>query len=175
MELKEKLCYVALDYENKKHTDTAYELPDGRVIHVGNERFRCPEALFLDFQNEYTGCPEGFCGVHKSLVHPSINRCYFELRQVFYNNIVLAGGSTLFPGFADRMQKEMTALAPHGIITSRMGVKVSPAKEYSTWIGGSILGSVFHFYSSRSSSRAMWISKEEYDECGPYIVQKRCF
>ena len=78
--LKEKLCYVALDYRNEKGTDTAYELPDGKVIHVGNEKFRCPEALFLNFQNEGIGCPEGFRGIHRSLVHPSINRCYFELR-----------------------------------------------------------------------------------------------
>ena len=87
-ELKEKLCYVALDCRNEKKTDTAYQLPDGTVIHVGKEKFRCPEALFLNFRNEDTGCPEGFRGIHKSLVHPSINRCYFEIRQVLYNNIV---------------------------------------------------------------------------------------
>ena len=175
-ELKEKLCYVALDCRNEKKTDTAYQLPDGTVIHVGKEKFRCPEALFLNFRNEDTGCPEGFRGIHKSLVHPSINRCYFEIRQVLYNNIVLAGGSTLFPGLADRMEKEMTSLAPPGMGRGGMkGVKVIPTKEYSAWIGGSILSSVSPFHSSRSSSRAMWISKEEYDECGPYIVQKRCF
>ena len=164
VELKEKLCYVAIDFGNEKQTESAYELPDGTIIHVGNERFRCPEALFLNFQNKITGCPEGFRGVHESLVHPSISRCDFELRQVLFENIVLAGGSTLFPGFANRMKKEMTALAPHG----SMGVKVIPAKEYSAWIGGSQLGSI-------SSFPSMWISKEEYDECGPYIVQKRCF
>ena len=52
-DMKEKLCYVAQDYRmeiERSRTDATmekhYELPDGNVITMGSERFRCPEALF---------------------------------------------------------------------------------------------------------------------------------
>jgi len=52
-DIKEKHCYVALDYdeEMKKagaspEIDVTYELPDGNLVNLGNERFRCPELLF---------------------------------------------------------------------------------------------------------------------------------
>lgn len=59
----------------------------------------------------------------------------------------------MYPGMADRMQKEITALAP-----SSMKVKIvaPPERKYSVWIGGSILASL-------STFQQMWISKLEYD------------
>jgi actin-related protein len=51
--MKEKMCYVALDFEqeldmsSKSSTvDKSHELPDGTVVDIGNQRFRCPEVLF---------------------------------------------------------------------------------------------------------------------------------
>merc|ERR1712176_1409608 len=51
--IKETLCYVALDFDDAMkgasedpNLEKTHELPDGNVIVVGNERFRCPEVLF---------------------------------------------------------------------------------------------------------------------------------
>ncbi|PPS04598.1 hypothetical protein GOBAR_AA16059 [Gossypium barbadense] len=129
------------------------------VITIGAERFRCPEVLF---QPSLIGMEAP--GIHET-TYNSIMKCDVDIRKDLYGNIVLSGGSTMFPGIADRMSKEITALAP-----SSMKIKVvaPPERKYSVWIGGSILASL-------STFQQMWISKAEYDESGPAIVHRKCF
>lgn len=165
-DIKEKLGYVVMDYEKElelEKTSTAlektYELPDGQVITIGSERFRCPEILF---QPAHIGMEAP--GVHET-TYSSIMKCDVDIRKDLYGNIVLSGGSTMFPGMADRMNKEIAALAPSSM---RIKVVAPPERKYSVWIGGSILASL-------STFQQMWVTRAEYDECGPSIVHRKCF
>ena len=76
-------------------------------------RFRAPEALF---QPAFLGLEAA--GIHET-AYNSIYKCDLDIRRDLYGNIVLSGGTTMFPGIADRMQKELTALAPSSMKARR--------------------------------------------------------
>lgn len=66
-------------------------------------------------------------GIHET-TYNSIMKCDIDIRKDLYANNVLSGGTTMYPGIADRMQKEITALAP-----STMKIKVRTL-YYNIWI-----------------------------------------
>merc|ERR1712130_1060107 len=67
---------------------------------------------------------------------------------------------------------QKTKEAQDSIQSTLLDIKIKiiapPERKYSVWIGGSILASL-------STFQQMWISKQEYDECGPSIVHRKCF
>lgn len=165
-DVKEKLCYVAQDFDAEMlsadasaEMEQTYEVCDGSTITLGNERFRAPEALF---QPSLLGMEaEGI----DQLAFDSIQACDLDVRRSLYENTVLSGGTTMYNGLQERLQASMTRLAPASV---KVKIVAPPERKYSVWIGGSIL-------SSLSSFDEQWISKEEYDEVGAKIVHRKCF
>jgi len=167
--IKESTCYVAFDpskeeevLETEKSSKPAahkFKLPDGNTIEVGAERFRAPEMLF---HPELVG--EEYPGVHEVLSN-CIQRTDLDLRKTLYGNIVLSGGSTLFPGFGDRLLNELKTLSPKDI---KIKISAPPERKYSTWMGGSILASLTTF-------KKMWVSAEEWEEDGAAVIHRKTF
>ena len=188
-DMKEKLCFIRLPNQ-KSDVEKSYELPDGQVISVRSARFRTPEAL-LDphlMGREAAGI--------QHMVTASAMKCDASLRQELFGNIVLCGGTTLFPCLSERLEVEVKTLLgeSHSISEplvrgyfrsqlqerhdatlealvvryAQFGVKVSapPERKYSAWIGGSILASL-------SSFQDKWVTRAEYDESGPSIINRK--
>jgi len=164
-EIKEKLCYVALDPEkemilSKKISgmEKTFMLPDGETINLGIERFLAPECFF----NPSVVGKE--INPLDDLIVNAISDCDVDLRRDLYGNIVLSGGSTMFPGIKERLSKEIKEQIPESIDVK---ILAPPERMYSVWIGGSILSSLKTF-------NKMWVTRREYKEMGPQIIH-RCF
>lgn len=74
-----------------------YEMPDGQVVIIKDQRFRCAELLFNPklIGKEFSGLSD--------LTFDSIQKCDIDVRRDLYSNIVMSGGSTMFTGIADRV------------------------------------------------------------------------
>ncbi|CAF1454802.1 unnamed protein product [Adineta steineri] len=165
-DMKEKLCYIAFDYEKEKLTsmktsitERSYELPDGQIVRIGSERFLAPEVLF---KPSVIGLE--LRGIHESM-YSSIMHCDIDIRRELLSNIVLSGGSTMFLNIHERLQKEIIQMIPASV---EIKIIAPPQRKYSVWIGGSIL-------STLSTFQHLWLSKQDYNEYGPTIVHRRCF
>ncbi|XP_053571950.1 actin-1-like [Bombina bombina] len=160
-DLKEKLCYVALNPEQEMRAEQAlkeYKLPDDNTIRIGSQLFRAPEILFNPASNG-SDAP----GVHEMLLN-SIAKCSWYVRRRLYGNILLSGGSTLFHGFDERILKEMRRQVPS---SCKVTIIAPPDREFCVWIGGSVLASLSQF-------RRMWVTSKEYEEVGPTVTDRKC-
>eukprot|EP01084_Bolivina_argentea_P310372 537063_1 len=161
-DIKEKLAYCAFNYEDEvKNVEKSssqfeknYELPDGQIITIGIERFKCTEVLFKTELIDEEMIP-----IH-TMVTDSIMECPIDIRRDLFSNIILSGGTTMFPGFTDRLSHEIKQLAYHNVKVKGVA---PPDRKYSVWIGGSILSAMSYFQN-------LWITKDQYDERGPGII-----
>ena len=80
--------------------EKSYMLPDGETITIGIERFLAPESLFNPtvLGKELDPLDDVIVG--------AVSECDVDLRRDFYSNIVLSGGSTMFPGIKERPGKQ---------------------------------------------------------------------
>lgn len=158
--LKEEVCYCTPNPTNdetaEKDSRTQYQLPDGQAITLSSERYQAPNVLFDPF---LVGSEEA--GVADVLVS-SIMKSDLDLRSKLFSQVVLAGGSTLFTGFGDRMLYEVRSRAPSH---TRIRISAPPDRLHSAYVGGSILASLATF-------KSMWVSRAEYEEHGSAVLHR---
>ncbi|GMH43244.1 hypothetical protein BSKO_11166 [Bryopsis sp. KO-2023] len=168
--MKERLCYISQDFPVEAiHQETCFEerivytLPDGQLMDVGAERFVCPEVLFDPSIHGMKKTP----GVHH-LVTRAIEKSDVDLRNILADNIVVSGGSTLFPGFIERLKSELGMCGVRGVDQFSFHVEGRPERDMLTWLGGSALAQLPTFPD-------MCMTAKEYLDYGPSIVHRMSF
>eukprot|EP00811_Abedinium_folium_P034466 NODE_7344_length_1588_cov_3.605065.p1 GENE.NODE_7344_length_1588_cov_3.605065~~NODE_7344_length_1588_cov_3.605065.p1 ORF type:complete len:381 (-),score=129.13 NODE_7344_length_1588_cov_3.605065:336-1478(-) len=159
--MKETVCYVTQDSTSEEAAPVTYKMPDGQQIVLKDERWKCPEALFN---------PSAVCGLEEpgvaEIVWRTIEKCERDTRKQLLSNIVLSGGSTCFPGFHERLTKEIKSMAP---TATQAMTKIVAARDRqnAVWNGGKV------FSDLRSMQEDMWMTFEDYDEYGAQIVHDK--
>lgn len=161
--MKEETCYLTQngqsDDATEKEAKSQYQLPDGQAVTLSSERYQAPSVLFDPslFGSEEPGATD--------ILVNSIKKSDIDLRSKLFSQIVLAGGSTLTPGFGDRLLYEVRSRSP---AHTRIRISAPPERLYSCYVGGSILASLATF-------KDMWVSRAEYEEFGSNILHRREF
>ncbi len=161
--IKEKLGYVAIDSEEeeKLYNDNEgidYNLPDGSKLKLGSELFKHAEILFRSQNDEYSAIGQ--------FISECLNKCDSEIQSEIQENICLTGGTTLMKGYVDRLKRELS----QSLTNSNFNLVSTPERQYSNWIGGSIISSLSNFM-------YMWVTKQEYDSIGNSLeaIESKCF
>lgn len=132
------------------------ELPDSTVVALEGDSVYAPDQMFKNLGDNV--------GVHQ-MVANCIASCDVDIKKDLYGGVIVAGGNTLFPGFVEKLQRNISP--PSMYKMKVIAPSDSAERRFSSWTGGSILGSL-------GSMHAMWVSKAEYDEIGSLIVEKKC-
>ncbi|KAM9056756.1 actin-like protein 10 [Megaptera novaeangliae] len=164
-QLKKHCCYVSLDFEGDlrnpaRHHPASFYLGNGCSVCLSSERFRCPEPIFqpgLLGQAE-PGLP--------TLAFRALQRMPATLRTRLANTVVVAGGSTLFPGFTERLEMELEAQCRrHGYGALQPRLVAKPGRGTAVWTGGSMVASLRSF-------QCHWMTRAMYQECGSRLVHE---
>jgi len=155
--LKEKACFVSLDYKEDlkrvEQYEKQYSLPDGSTISLGKERFEVPELLFNPtLELEEDPLPEAIMDV--------IGACDLDIRPDLLNNIFLSGGSSMFPNLKSRIYQELEIqLAKRKKKSQSIKIIAPRERVFSVWVGGSILAMIPEFSQN-------WVTREKYFKKG---------
>ena len=161
--IKENYCYVNDDDSNKKEIEEKIvKLPDGTEIKLDKEISLCPEILFHPEMVNKTvgGIANTFCSSVSDIDH------YIE-QKFEWNDLIIAGGSSLFKGFIDRIKNDIGKYYG-GKYKNRMKVIEVYKRNLLQYIGAST-------FSLNQIFKGLCTTREEYNEYGTSAVDNKCF
>jgi actin-related protein len=162
-DIKEHKGYISMnneEQEEEKQNENQYKLPDGNDLKLENEIFKINDILFNppEENKELMSIPK--------MVVDSLKESDDDVRNDVNESICLIGGTTLTKNFPEKLKNELSDSKDFG----NFNLSFSPERQFSTWVGGSIMSSLDHFH-------YMWVTKDEYDEKGKtlFSIDSKCF
>ncbi|KAK4097940.1 ARP4-like protein [Parathielavia hyrcaniae] len=146
-----------------------FEMPDGSNQMWREQRYRVAEGMWDETAAYPTVGEEPTVSKAQTipaLIKAALDGVDVDLRPNLLGNVVVTGSTSLLNGFSDRLNHELTGMYP-GLKIRIHAAGLTSERRFGAWIGGSILASLGTFHQ-------MWISRKEYEENGPGIVEKRC-
>lgn len=144
------------------------QLPDGRVLKIGRERFEAAEALFnpslLDCEDKGLA----------DMLFETIQRADIDMRKQLFKHIVLSGGTTMFPGLPSRLEHDLRSRFLRDVLKGdasrakkyEIRVEDPPRRKHMVFHGASLLGDIMR------DREDFWMFKREWEEEGPRILRK---
>ena len=166
-QIKEQSCYLALDpmKESCLYNDTTacnyfYELPDKNIVTVRSERYQAAEVLFYP----------GLLGKEElnvaDILIESLEGTPEDYKLELSRNILLSGGTTMLPGFAQRLKKDIHIKLRERNIGLKVKVNDPLNRKILVFLGAAIVSLIIE------NDPDQWISKEEWQEEGARCVYK---
>ncbi|KAG7534417.1 Actin family [Arabidopsis thaliana x Arabidopsis arenosa] len=160
--LKEKLCYVALDYKDElsKDTQASVEVSGEGWFTLSKERFQTGEILFQP----------RLAGMRAMSLHQAVSLCMDHCDAAgltgddsWFKTVVLTGGSSCLPGLAERLERELHEHLP-SYISNGVRVIPPPCGVDTSWHGAKLISNLSTFPGPwcitrkqfRRKSRLMW-------------------
>ena len=162
-DMKHTCCFVSHDFKADNNRSVSYvheyEMPDGTYVTIDKERFSCTEAMFN---------PSLYGIEMEGIHHQAYNAVKKadkgnDLDKQLLSNMVLCGGSSLFPGLPCRLENELKTL---NTTDYDLNLAVPDHREQCVWRGGAKMA-------VDEALSDIWMRKEEYDEYGPTHIHRR--
>ena len=157
-DIKEKNGFINL--MNEEQNEVLYTLPDGKELQLGKELYEVNDVLFNPGDNQELKSIT-------TMIMESLNNCDDDVKNEINEVLCLIGGTSLMKNFVEKIKSELADDKEGG---GSFNISYSPERQFSAWIGGSIMSSLDNF-------KYLWVTKEEYDENGRSLVSidSKCF
>ncbi|KAJ6245114.1 actin-5c-related [Anaeramoeba flamelloides] len=167
-DIKIKHCRVPKKIKQESIVPISYELPDGKFLDLDQEILESPEIAFKVGKLKDLGIvpfekQDNFINLHE-IINQAILSSPIEIQDLLWQNIICVGGSTMFDGFASRLQSELYNLFAENQPTIKVQSVESPM--FWSYMGASR-------FACSNSFKETHLSRKEYKEWGLKTVMKK--